>query len=78
MPAFKAKEHNENQIPWHLSVHISTSFTKGLVHSEVLEEIEKLVDKSVMQPMRITERNCIITVFDLDTKHILLTRGDRN
>ena len=25
--------------------------------------------------MQITERNCIVTVFDLDTKHILLTRG---
>ena len=25
--------------------------------------------------MQITERNCIVTVFDLDTKHTLFTRG---
>ena len=57
-----------------MSVHISISFTKGLVHSEVLEEIEKLADKSLIQSMQITERNSIVTVLDLDTMHILLAR----
>ena len=75
MVASKTNEHNKNQIQRHLTVHISISFTKGLVHSEVLEEIEKLVDKSLIQSMQITERNSIGTVFDLDTMHILLARG---
>jgi len=59
----------------HFSVHISTSFTKGLVHIEVLEEIEKRIDKSLIQSIQITKRNCIVTVFDLDTEHIILTMG---
>jgi hypothetical protein len=33
------------------------------------------VDKGLIQSIKITERNCIVTVFDPDTKHILLTRG---
>jgi len=33
------------------------------------------VDKGLIQSIKITERKCIVTVFDPDTKHILLTRG---
>ena len=75
MTAFKTNKHNKSQIQRHLSVHFSTSFTKGIAHSEVLEEIEKLVEKNLIQSIQITEKNCIVTVFDPDTKHILLTRG---
>jgi hypothetical protein len=46
------------------------SFTKGIAHTEVLEEIEKLVEKNLIQSIQITEKNCIVTVFDPDTKHI--------
>jgi hypothetical protein len=49
-----------------------------VAHTEVLEEIEKLVEKNLIQSIQITEKNCIVTVFDPDTKHILLTRGNRN
>ena len=35
------------------------------------------MDKGLIQSIKITERNCIVTVFDPDTKHILLTRGRR-
>ena len=52
------------------------SFKKGLVHSEVLEEIEKHVDKGLIQS-KITEGNSIVTVFDPGTKHILLSKGSR-
>ena len=75
MAASKTNDHNKSQIQRHLSVHFSTSFTKGIAHSEVLEEIEKLVEKNLIQSIQITEKNCIVTVFDPDTKHILLTRG---
>ena len=56
---------------------IRKGFTKGLVHSEVLEEIEKHVDKDLIQSIKITERNSIVTVFDPGTKHIILTRRSR-
>jgi hypothetical protein len=75
MAASKTNDHNKSQIQRHLSVHFSTSFTKGIAHSEVLEEIEKLVEKNFIQSIQITEKKCIVTVFDHDTKHILLTRG---
>ena len=75
MAASKTNDHNKSQIQRHLSVHFSTSFTKGIAHSEVLEEIEKLVENFLIQSIQITEKNCIVTVFDPDTKHILLTRG---
>jgi hypothetical protein len=74
MVAYKTNEHNKSQIQRHLSVHI-TSFMKGLVHSEVLEEIERLVYKGLIHSMQITVRNSIVTVFYLDTMHILLARG---
>jgi hypothetical protein len=48
---------------------------QGIAHTEVLEEIEKLVEKHLIQSIQITEKNCIVTVFDPDTKHIILTRG---
>jgi hypothetical protein len=35
---------------------------KGLVHSEVLEEIERLVYKGLIHSMQITVRNSIVTV----------------
>ena len=75
MAASKTNDHNKSHIQRHLSVHFSTSFTKGIAHSEVLEEIEKLVEKNLIQSIQITEKNCIVTVFDPDTKHILLTMG---
>jgi len=75
MAASKTNDHNKSQIQRHLSVHFSTSFTKSIAHTEVLEEIEKLVEKKLIQSIQITETNCIVTVFDPDTKHILLTRG---
>ena len=40
MAASKTNEHNKIQFQRHFSVHFSTSFTKAIVHSEVLEEIE--------------------------------------
>jgi hypothetical protein len=64
-----------SNLPNFLSVHITTSFMKGLVHSEVLEEIERLVYKGLIHSMQITVRNSIVTVFYLDTMHILLARG---
>jgi hypothetical protein len=71
----KTNDHNKSQIQRHLSVYVSTSFTKGIAHTEVLEEIEKLVEKNLIQSIQITKKNCIVTVLDPDTKHILLTRG---
>jgi len=56
MVTSKTNEHNKNQMQRHFSVHISTSFTKGLVHIEVLEEIEELVDKGLIQSIKITEK----------------------
>jgi hypothetical protein len=47
MAASKTNDHNKSQIQRHLSVHFSTSFTKGIAHTEVLEEIEKLVEKNL-------------------------------
>ena len=40
MAASKTKEHNKIQFHRHFSVHFSTSFTKAIVHCEVLEDIE--------------------------------------
>ena len=77
MAASKTNDHNKSQIQRHLSVHFSTSFTKGIAHSEVLEEIEKLVEKNLIQSIQISEKNCIITVSDSDTQHILLIRGTK-
>ena len=72
MAASKTNDHNKSQIQRHLSVHFSTSFTKGIVHSEVLEEIEKLVYKSLIQSIQITEKNLLSQFL---TPPILLTRG---
>ena len=33
------------------------------------------MDKDLIQSIKITERNCIVTVFETNTKHILLTKG---
>jgi hypothetical protein len=44
------------------SVHFSTSFTKGIAHTEILEELEKLVEKNLIQSIQIAEKNCIVTV----------------
>ena len=54
--ASKTNDHNKSQIQRHLSVHFSTSFTKGIAHTEVLEEIEKLVEKHLIQSIQITEK----------------------
>ena len=59
MVASKTNDHNKSQIQRHLSVHFSTSFTKGIVHSEALGEIEKLADKSLIQSIQITEKNLL-------------------
>jgi len=48
MAEYKANEHNTSQIQRHLSVHFNITVTKSLVHSEVLEEIENFVDKSLI------------------------------
>ena len=45
MAASKTNDHNKVKSRRHLSVHFSTSFTKGIAHSEVLEEIEKTCRK---------------------------------
>jgi hypothetical protein len=50
-------------------------YSSLIAHTEVLEEIEKLVEKNLIQSIQITEKNCIVTVFDPDTKHIILTWG---
>jgi hypothetical protein len=55
MAASKTNDHNKSQIQRHLSVHFSTSFTKGIAHTEVLEEIEKPVEKKLIQSIQITE-----------------------
>ena len=59
LAASKTNDHNKSQIQRHLSVHFSTSFTKDIAHTEVLEEIEKLVEKKLIQSIQITEKNCI-------------------
>jgi hypothetical protein len=75
MASSKTNDHNKSQIQRQLSVHFSTSFTKGIAHSEVLEEIEKLADKNVIQSIQITEKT-VLSQFPTPTlKHILLTRG---
>jgi hypothetical protein len=46
---------------------------KGLSHTEVLTELAKLIDKSLVQSIQLTERECIVTDFNPDAKHVLLT-----
>ena len=58
-----------------MSVHLVISFTKGLSHTEVLTELAKLIYKSSVQSIQLTERECIVTDFNPDAKHVLLTRG---
>jgi hypothetical protein len=48
----------------HLFVHLVISFTKGLSHTEVLTELAKLIDKSSVQSIQLTERECIVTDFN--------------
>jgi hypothetical protein len=49
---------------------------KGLVHSEVLEDIEKLVDKGFNNTVHENNRDELYChSFRPNTKHILLTRG---
>jgi hypothetical protein len=73
--AGNTKENSKPQKQHHLSVHFGISFTKGLSHTEVLTELAKLIDKSSVQSIQLTERECIVTDFNPDAKHVLLTRG---
>ena len=73
--AGSTKENSKPQKQHHLSVHFGISFTKGLSHTDVLTELAKLIDKSSVQSIQLTERECIVTDFNTDDKHVVLTRG---
>ena len=73
--AGNTKENSKPQKQHHLSIHFGISFTKGLSHTEVLNQLAKLIDKSSVQSIQLTERECIVTDCNPDAKHVLLTRG---
>ena len=75
MAGNNTKESSKPQIQRHLSFHFGISFTKGLSHTEVSTELEKLIDKSSVQSIQITEREYIVMVLNPVAKHVLLTRG---
>ena len=64
-----------NQIQRSLSVHFSTKFIKGLNHTEVLNQLETLVDKNTIKAIQLTEKDCVVTVNDRATKVKLLVKG---
>ncbi|CAG2212346.1 CNBP [Mytilus edulis] len=70
-----AVDAHKAQIKRHLSIHFGISFTKGITHTDVLNELKTLVDQNEIQTIQITEKECIVTVHDQNTKHTLLTRG---
>ena len=73
--AGNTKENSKPQKQHHFSIHFGISFTKGLSHTEVLNQLAKLIDKSSVQSIQLTERECIVTDCNPDAKHVLLTRG---
>ena len=58
-----------------LSVHFNTRFFKGVSNEEILKEVLKKVEIENVGSVQMTEKDCIISLKDLNAKEKLITEG---
>ena len=59
----------------HLSIQFNTYQFKGITHGEILQEIEDLVELNKVKSVQFTEKHCIISLRDNDSKELVMSSG---
>ena len=59
----------------HLSIQFNTYQFKGITHGEILQEIEKLVELDKVKSVQFTEKHCIISLGDNESKELVMSSG---
>ncbi|VDI48268.1 Hypothetical predicted protein [Mytilus galloprovincialis] len=67
--------HNYQQIQRYKSVHFSSKYIKGITHTDILNELEKYINREKVKAIQLTERECVVTVDDQASKTLLLIKG---
>ncbi|CAC5411151.1 CNBP [Mytilus coruscus] len=67
--------HNNQQIHRYTSVHFSSKYIKEVTHTDILNELEKYIKREKVKAIQLTERECVVTVDDQDSKILLLIKG---
>ncbi|CAG2188893.1 unnamed protein product [Mytilus edulis] len=67
--------HNNQQIQRYKSVHFSSKYIKGITHTDILNELEKYINREKVKAIQLTERECVVTVDDQASKTLLLIKG---
>ncbi|CAC5395494.1 unnamed protein product [Mytilus coruscus] len=67
--------HNNQQIHRYTSVHFSSKYIKGITHTDILNELEKYINREKVKAIQLTERECVVTVDDQASKILLLIKG---
>ncbi|CAC5415917.1 unnamed protein product [Mytilus coruscus] len=67
--------HNNQQIHRYTSVHFSSKYIKGITHTDILNKLEKYINREKVKAIQLTERECVVTVDDQASKILLLIKG---
>ena len=58
-----------------MSIHFNMRFFKGFKHEDIVNELEKEIQRDDIKSLQLTEKNCIVTLNSAQAKIRLLTNG---